>query len=212
MPYTPETIAIKPYNQCIRCAHIGIKCDGPNVIAMSKERFCEWSKYRKEELGWSNAKLAEVAEVSKPTIDRIMSGKMAGINAETMSTITCALVYGYACHDENWGKYPCPMAATKQEEECSGCSTLRLQLKQQSENHRGKIDHLKQQIAFYEQQLRAKDHQLEEESAFIAQRNRVVRILSVLLGLAVLVIIAALLIDATNPNVGFIWPSRTILS
>lgn len=205
MPFTPETIAIKPYNQCIKCAHIGIKCDGPNVVAMSKERFCEWCRQRKEELGWSNAKLAEIAEVSKPTVDRILSGKIPGLNAETMSTITCALVYGHACPNDNWGKYPCAMAAMKQDGECPGCAGLKEQFRQQEENNRGKIDYLKQQVAFKEDQMKTKDHQLEERASFIHRKDRIITILSVLLGISVLLIIAALMIDAVNPNVGFFW-------
>ena len=102
MPFSPETIAMKPYNQCIKCEYLGVKCDGPNVIAMSKERFCEWCRERKEFLGWSNAKVSEVACVSKTTIERIMSGKVAGLNGETISAVTCALVYGYACAQSSW--------------------------------------------------------------------------------------------------------------
>lgn len=210
MPFSPETIAVKPYNQCINCEHIGVKCDGPNVIAMSKDRFCEWCRQRKEHLGWSNAKLAEVSGLSKGTIDKMMTGKVTGLNGETISTVTCALVYGHSCPEETWGKYPCAMAAMKNEGECPGCAGLKDQLQKQQEDSRGKIDYLKHQVAFKEDQMKTKDRQLAERADFIHRKDRIITILSVLLGISVLLIIAALMIDAMNPNVGFFW--RTALS
>lgn len=206
MPFTPETIAVKPYNQCIRCDFLGKKCDGPNVIAMSKERFCEWCRQLKEERGWSNAKLAEVAEISKATIDKMMSGRVAGLNGETISTVTCALIYGYACPDGNWGKIPCAMAAPEiKSEECPKCAELRLHLDQQSKNDREKIDFLKQQVAFAEHQMTVKDDQiaskdqrLKERADFIRRKDRTIVVLSVLLAVSVLLIIGALFVDVKN--------------
>lgn len=208
MPFSPETIAIKPYNQCIKCEYLGLKCDGPNVIAMSKERFCEWVKQRKQELGWSAVKLAEVSEVSKATVDRILSGSITGLNSETMRTITCALIYGYSCPDDNWGKYPCAMAAMAREGECAGCSSLRQQMQKQAEDDRAKIDFLKKQISFKEDQMLAKDKQLEARSGFLRRKDLAITVLSVLLGIAILLIIAALAADALIPDLGFFWMDR----
>lgn len=222
MPFSPETIALKPYNQCINCDCLGVKCDGPNVIAMSKMRFCEWCRDRKDFLGWSNSKLAEISCVSKTTIDRIMTGKIAGLNGETISAVTCALVYGYAAPEETWGKYPCPMGAeaTGADEACDDCKrhldTLRQReveqlhekMEQQSKDDRLKIDFLKQQISFKEDQMLAKDKQLEERADFLRQKNRTIRVLSVLLGISVSLIIAALFVDVINPNIGFFWLDR----
>ena len=206
MPFTPETIAVKPYNQCIKCDYLGVKCDGPNVIAMSKERFCEWCRQLKEERGWSNAKLAEVAEVSKATIDKMMSNRVTGLNGETISTVTCALVYGHACPDGNWGKFPCAMVAPGDTaDECPKCAELRLQLEQQTKNDREKIDFLKQQVAFKEEQMLTKDKQLEQRANFLYRKDRIITIMAVLLGVSVLAIISALFIDLFNPNVGFFW-------
>lgn len=221
MPFSPETIALKPYNQCIKCDYLGVKCDGPNVIAMSKMRFCEWCRDRKDFLGWSNSKLAEVSCVSKTTIDRIMTGKIAGLNGETISAVTCALVYGYAAPEETWGKYPCPMGAetTGSDEACADCKRfldalrqsekeaeqLREKMEQQSKSDREKIDFLKQQVSFKEDQMLAKDKQLVERADFLRQKNRTIRILSVLLCISVSLIIAALFVDVINPNIGFFW-------
>lgn len=209
MPFTPETIAVKPYNQCIKCDYLGVKCDGPNVIAMSKERYCEWCRQLKEERGWSNAKLAEVSGVSKATIDKMMTNRITGLNGETISTVTCALVYGHACPEGNWGKFPCAMVAPDSAPEgCPKCAELKRQLDFHTKNDREKIDFLKQQIAFKEDQIRTKDKHLEERANFIYRKDRIITILSVLLGISVLLIIGALLIDMFNPNVGFFWVER----
>lgn len=206
MPFTPETIAVKPYNQCIKCDYLGTKCDGPNVIAMSKERFCEWCRQLKEERGWSNAKLAEVAEVSKATIDKMMTNRVAGLNGETISTVTCALIYGHACPDGNWGKFPCAMVAPDDTpNECPKCADLRLQLEQQTKNDREKIDFLKQQVAFKEEQMLTKDKHLEQRADFIYRKDRIIAIMAVLLGISVLLILTAVFVDMFNPNVGFFF-------
>ena len=214
MPFTPETITSKPNNQCIRCDNLGVICDGPNAASMSNERFCEWCKLRKNELGWSNQKLADVTGLSKTTIDRIMTGKITGLNGETINILSCALVYGYNSSGNSWGKFPCPLSANAPDDDAKALreenARLLLQLKQQADNDRSKIDHLKRQIDFDEDQLRKKDKLLDDRSSFMRRKDRIITILSILLGITVFLIPAALMIDAMNPNVGFFW--RTALS
>jgi transcriptional regulator with XRE-family HTH domain len=170
-------------------------------------RFCEWCKLRKEELGWSIDKLAEVSGVGRATVAKIMSGKITGLNGETISAITCALVYGYNPNGEGWGKYPCAMMAMEYEqaqtvsEPCPECARHM----EQHKSDREKIEFLKRQIEFKESQMVAKDKQLEDRAWFIRRRDRMIVILAMLLGVSVLLIITALFIDAFNPSVGFIW-------
>lgn len=91
----------KPYNKCITCPNLGIRCDGPNFLAMSGERWVEWCKLRKDFLGWSNQEVSELSGVSKTTVDRILSGHGGDIRNSTMEAITKALVNG------TWGQFPC---------------------------------------------------------------------------------------------------------
>lgn len=92
----------KPYNRCLNCIHINAgRCDGPNFLAMSLERFCEWCRDRKEALDWTNAELADKAGLAKVTIDRIMAGKVDDLKVSTMQLLTKALVNG------SWGEHPC---------------------------------------------------------------------------------------------------------
>ena len=210
MPLTPETIAAKPYNQCISCDKRGVICDGPNVISMSVERFCEWCRDFKEFRGWSNAKLSEVSRVSKTTVDRVVSGRITGLNCETISALTCALVYGSVPEGDSWGKYPCPLAIgvsaeSPAEKLQQDYELLLRQSEAQAKSDREKIDYLKQQIAVKDDQLKTRDHHLEQRANFIYRKDRVITVLAALLGVSVLLILAALTVDMFNPNIGFFW-------
>lgn len=216
MPFSPATLEEKPYNSCINCIHIGNNCDGPNFLAMTTERWCEWCRLRKEFLGWSNARVADLAGVSKISVDRVMSGNVKDLRNTTMQAVTKALVNG------TWGQYPCAMSSVAEKEYIDNpelvarCDRLQAALDSIAAEHReematlraddlSKIEFLRQQIKFKEDQMAAKDAMLAQRYDYIKGRDRVIRILSVLLGIAVLVIIVALAIDKSDPSLGFIW-------
>ena len=193
VPFTPETLAEKSYNRCIRCEYLGTKCDGPNVISMDIPRFCEWCRLRKEELGWSVEKLAEVAGIGKATVAKIMTGKIPGLNGETVSAITCALVYGYDPNGEGWGKYPCAIMALEQEEQKhKTCPDCEKHMERHQEN-REKIDYLKKQVEFLESQLKEKDKHLDSRLKFVRQKDTVIVILCVLFALSLTLFILSTL-------------------
>lgn len=181
MPFTPETISVKSYNQCIKCDYLGAKCDGPNLISLQKERFFEWCRLRKEYLGWTNAKLAEVSGVSKATVDRINSSSGPGLNGDTMSAIACALIYQKQCADGGWGRFPCPLSenldSSDTEQLKNEVAMLKLQLEQQQKNDREKIDYLKQQVSFKDSQMLAKDRHLSERKEFLRQKDKTIETL-----------------------------------
>ena len=110
MPFSPETLEEKPYNICISCSKIGQTCDGPNFLAMSVERWCEWCHLRRDHLKWKNQTIADKAGVSKMSVDRIMSGDVKDLRITTMQAVTKALVNG--C----WGQSPCVLVAETEKE------------------------------------------------------------------------------------------------
>jgi len=225
MPMTQQTFEEKPYNGCIDCVHIGKICDGPNFLAMSTERWCEWCRLRKEYLDWTNAHTAEVAGVSKISVDRVMSGNVKDLRISTMQSITRALVNG------SWGQYPCALSemanaetvyidnpalierAEKAEKECL---LLRSMMESMTSEHKQdiaavhsddqhRIDFLEEQVHFKEEQMLAKDKLIQEHYDFLKRKDKVIAILAVLLAISLLVIIGALVIDSINPEVGFFW-------
>lgn len=165
MPFSRRTLEEKPYNRCINCIHIGELCDGPNFLAMEIERWCEWCRLRKEYLGWTNLRVAELADVSKISVDRIMRVDVKDLRISTMQAVTKALING------TWGKYPCVLAATGGIDTIE-CSKLRDEIVKLKADHGAelealrtseekKINYLKEQVRFLEEQILSKDKLLE---------------------------------------------------
>ena len=158
MPFSPQTLEEKPYNLCINCVHIGKRCDGPNFLAMSVERWCEWCKLRKRHLEWTSEDVADRAKVSKVSVDRVMRGEVKDMRITTMQAVTKALVNG------TWGQYPCVMAATGMDESeaaTAQCKKLFEEIDRLKGEHEKKINFLKEQVKFKEEQMLAKDKLIE---------------------------------------------------
>lgn len=225
MPFSPKSFEEKPYNMCLDCSHIGKHCDGPNFLAMDTDRWCEWCRLRKEYLGWTNAHVAELAEISKISVDRVMSGNVKDLRISTMQAITKALVNG------SWGQYPCAMMEqaetqtvyidnpdliAKAEKAEKECERLKAALDSMSSEHKTdiiaahsddqkKIDFLKERIKFLDEQIRTKDKLLDERRDFLTLKDKYIRRLATLLIIAVSIIILALVIDRLNSDIGFLW-------
>ena len=231
MPYSPKTYEEKPYNRCIDCVYIGKECDGPNFLAMTIDRWCEWCRYRKDYIHLTNAEIAERAGLSEVTVKRIIAGNASGLLVDTMQRVTKVLVNG------TWGQYPCAMAAHGEPEEMKAaaeeCKRLQDSIADIRAAEQRKIDHLKAQI---DQQarllqdryefLKQKDSVIERREAEIAEceqeikdlkksaaeDKRTRRLLIWLLSIAVVLVIAlliviviALIVDYNDPNRGYFW-------
>ena len=96
--------ANKPYNRCISCPHRKVRCDGPRTASLPLERWCEYMRDMKEVNGLTNAWIAEEAEVSVKTIERIMAlNSDQDIMRDTARRIENAII-------GSSGKYPCYLA------------------------------------------------------------------------------------------------------
>lgn len=221
MPLSLQTLEEKPYNRCVNCIHIGKNCDGPNFLAMETERWCEWAHLRKDFLGWTNAKVAELAGVSKISVDRIMSGSVKDLRSTTMQAVTKALVNG------SWGQYPCAMVALAEQDNepacdpelvkkaetadkaIEQCQKLQATLDKRNEEHRADLAAARAEahetIDLLKSGLAHRDKLLAERYDFLKMKDRTIATLSALLGIAVAAIIAALVIDRTNSDIGFFW-------
>ena len=165
MPFSRKTLEEKPYNRCINCIHIGELCDGPNFLAMEIERWCEWCRLRKEHLGWTNLQVAEIANVAKVSVDRIMRVDVKDLRISTMQAVTKALING------TWGKYPCVLAATGSIDTLE-CSKLRNEIDRLKADHSAeievlriseekKVNYLQEQVRFLRDQILSKDRLIE---------------------------------------------------
>ena len=176
MPFSPETLEEKPYNICISCPHIGKECDGPNFLAMSIDRWCEWCHLRKEFLGWTNKKVAEISGVSKVSVDRIMSGDTKDLRISTMQAVTKALVNG--C----WGQSPC-MLVLKAEQEIhtenpvivAQCQHIQDKIDKLSEEYKAEVvairEEAQKKIDFLLDQIALKDKQIEWMQSIVTKEG-----------------------------------------
>lgn len=172
MPFSPETLEEKPYNICISCPKIGQTCDGPNFLAMTVERWCEWCHLRRDHLNWKNQTIADKSGVSKISVDRIMSGDVKDLRITTMQAVTRALVNGV------WGQSPCVLV-TETEKEIyvdnpvivAQCQHLQNSLDTLSEEYKTELAYVRgeaqKKINFLMEQVKIKDKHIELLHSFI---------------------------------------------
>ena len=176
MPFSPETLEEKPYNICISCSRMGNTCDGPNFLAMSVERWCEWVHLRKDYLNWKNTTIAEKAGISKISVDRVMAGDVKDLRITTMQAITKALVNGA------WGQSPCVLV-TENEKEIyvdnpvivAQCQHLQNTLDTLSTEYKKELAAVREEsqdrIAFLREQIAIKDKHIEWLHSMIKQKE-----------------------------------------
>lgn len=176
MPFSPETLEEKPYNICISCSRIGQSCDGPNFLAMSVDRWCEWCHLRKDFLGWKNTTLSEKSGVSRMSIDRIMAGDVKDLRITTMQAVTKALVNG------SWGQSPCVLV-TETEKEIyvdnpviiAQCQNLQNTLDTLTEEYKTELAFVREEaqkkIDFLREQVKIKDQHIEVLHSIIKRKD-----------------------------------------
>ena len=117
----------------------------------------------------------------------------------------------------SWGQYPCAMAAEPEKEIVyvdnptivDQCKKLQTALDNQAAEHRKETAELlareQRQKEFLRDQITSKDHLLEQRYNFIKRKDGIIALLGSLLAVCLLIIIAALVIDGLNPDIGFFW-------
>ena len=94
----------KPYNRCLSCPNLGVKCDGARSSAMSLQRWCEFMRDLKETKGLTNAYIADRTGISPKTIERLMAQNCEqDIMRETARRIEDAII-------GSSNTYPCILA------------------------------------------------------------------------------------------------------
>ena len=167
------------YEQCIKCPKVGVSCEGPHFFTMPAEDLLEWCKERKKFLKLSNEKLAELSGIPKGTIDRLFSGEHLDFKFETMRPIIKVLAGG------EFVEAPCPEEPNNFADE----NICRLEEENAS---------LKEHLA-EEQEMKAF---FKEQYSF---RGKAIIALTTFLGISILLIFAALIIDLASHDLGFIW-------
>jgi AraC-like DNA-binding protein len=156
---------------------------------MSPERLGEWCSLRLgylkslDKKEWTLAKLEQKSGVSEATINRIFKGDLGDRKLSYITAVIRVLVNG------TWGQYPCILGSEVDMETIKNakrtaeeCSQLRAAQKETADH----IQFLRQQILEKDKQIASKDERLAERRDFIYRKDRIIAILSVLLGIFVL--------------------------
>lgn len=170
------------YEKCIKCERLGKDCI-PNLYNMSVEEIRVWAKKLKDEKGWSNADLAKASGVPKGTIDSSFSRKSKkDVNYTTFAPILCALI-------DSDGEMPCYNGCDGfQEIEEENAALMAQVAKLQSHLEENKKDY-EERIKYLKDQLRWK--------------RQVVVVLIAVSCIMLTFVLAEVVMDWMNPNVGF---------
>lgn len=90
------------YSKCVSCPKLGVSCDGPNFVAMNAAELVAWCNARKDFMKISNARIAEMAGMSKGTVDGFFANAHADFRFETIRPVLRVLVGG------EFSGVPCP--------------------------------------------------------------------------------------------------------
>lgn len=148
------------YEECVTCQRLGVDCDGPNFIALSSSDLIDWIKARKNHLGLSNLKFAELSNTPKGTIDRLLSHQNVDFKHETARALVKALIGTYEGN-------PCPNLIEKDDSTESDAVIVLYQ--------KNMIDQLKEQV----------DSNERIYKDVLAEKRKTIVILSIALGVAV---------------------------
>lgn len=177
MPFSAETIEENPHNICVSCSRIGQTCDGPNFLAMTVDRWCEWCHLRRDYLGWKNQTIADKAGVSKVSVDRIMAGDVKDLRITTMQAVSRALVNG------SWGQSPCVLV-TEAEKDIykdnpvilAQCQQIQNTLDSLSDECKKELAFIREaderKIAFLTKQIEIKDKHIELLHSIITESRK----------------------------------------
>lgn len=186
--------------KCKTCTHYGRDCI-PFVLSLSGSDLIQWMKVRKDALRLSNQDIADCTDVPKGTVDRIFSSKVADFRLSTIQPIVRALA-GCAQDDLT--------CAPQSDESLSGqvahledtIQRLEAENKRQTEYIRQLTETARVDI---ERAKKEEEESLSYMKSLARRRLITVYVLAILLGAALAVIIAALVIDRIDPRKGFIW-------
>ena len=188
------------YSECVRCPKLGKECDGPNFVAMPPQELIAWCKERKKHLGLTNAQLAGLSGMAPGTIDSLLANTHPDFKFGTIRPILQVLVGG------KWLGDPCAdPTGTADAQLKEWVKELEAEIKWRDDklhHYAVELDEIKLLVKNTNARHAESQNFLREQ---LRNRNKAVAILSTFLGICLLVIIGALIVDRLNPDKGFIW-------
>lgn len=189
------------YKECCKCRQLGEVCQGANFSALDAAEVVAWCKERKNHLGLSNGKLAEMAGLPKGTIDGLFGSTHTDFRYETIRPVINALIGG------EWSGPPCQAKGSPKEMERLQERVRHLEAELQIKDKR--IEALREDRSMRRDDLQVISAQQARNDSLvqkeIKRKNRIITALTVVVALLLAVIIAALVVDYLNRHIGFFW-------
>ena len=178
------------HQKCLSCERLGTSCNCMSFVKMSPVELIEWCKAMKQKKGLTNEGLANLSGVPLGTVNRFLTSKNIRFHYDTAQSILNALVSG------EWSEDNC----------------LNIQdMGELTEHNKDIVSRLETERDFLKQEVADIRAQAQNEIKLLLPllkfRKNTIVVLGSLLGIALSLIIGALIIDSLNPNVGFFWLS-----
>lgn len=189
------------YEKCLSCNQLGNGCDGPNFLAMDAIELGHWcDKKRKQIPGMTYDRIEAETGSSKTAVYNFLKGKHPDCRLETIRPIVKFITGG------EWDDNPCGNVSNSEKAAYEG--RIR-ELENEVDHLDTRLKAVKKTNESLETLVRNNNKRTSTDKEFlrgeIKRKNTSIVVLGVLLGLAVLIIIASLIIDVANPNIGFFW-------
>lgn len=183
--------------KCANCHKGTLRCIGTLLFLEPEERI-ELYREMKKESGLSNAAIAEQAGLSEMSVSRFFAGHTKDTKVSTLFDILRVIMGKDLDRCQKHTEELAPSAQANAEE-------VQKKVQEQKDADRAIIDYLKKDIERLDAQLAVKDHLLNERAEFLRLKDKYIWILALLLGISVVTLIAMLIVDAMDPNLGFFW-------
>ena len=185
------------YEKCLTCTDLGNACDGPNFLAMDTTEMGLWCNDKRKQIpGMTYDKIATETGISKSAVHGFLNGTHSDYRIETIRPIVKLITGG------KWDNNPCGNLSNSEKAK-----------------YEENIRHLDSEIKWRDDKidlLISESHKLSAHAdhmskvvndryEFLKRKDKIILMLGTMLFVAVATIIAALVIDAMNPNIGFFW-------
>lgn len=193
------------YEKCLDCKQIGIDCDGPNFLAMDAVELGQWCDEKRKTIpGMTYDRIEAETGISKTAVYNFLKGKHPDCRLETIRPIVKLITGG------KWDDNPCGSVTNSEkaayEERIKELEKL---LDYEVRWRDEKLKHLESTNASMQTLVTNTNARYTKDKDFLREqirnRNKAVTVLSVCLGICLLVIIGALVIDKLDPSKGFFW-------
>ena len=198
------------YHDCLTCNQLGKTCDGPNFLAMENDKLGLWCNEKRKQIpGLTYDRIAATTGISKSAVYSFLTGEHADYRLNTIRPIVKMITGG------KWDDNPCGNLTNTEkvamEEKIHLLEEKVHQLEEGIAWRDDKIQHLTKNYESMQTLITNTNTRHTNDKDFlrgqIKSKNKAIMILSIFLGISLAVIIAALVVDRLNSDIGFFWLS-----